>query len=168
MEKRRRARINQSLAILKALILESTKSYNAKNGDGPAKHTKLEKADILELTVRHFQRHRNLDDPSKSYNLVLQREYSYQWLNHISDINKYKAGYTDCVKEVARYLATPELPHLSNVAALTDPGSKARLLKHLDQCIAEIDIEICPRAALQHADSPSSSTELNSNNSKKP
>lgn len=68
MEKRRRARINQSLAILKALILESTKSYNAKNGDGPAKHTKLEKADILELTVRHFQRHRILDDPSKEYN----------------------------------------------------------------------------------------------------
>lgn len=85
----------------------------------------------------------------------------------IQDINKYKAGYTDCVKEVARYLATPELPHLSNVAALTDPGSKARLLKHLDQCIAEIDIEICPRASLQHADSPSSSTELNSHNNKK-
>lgn len=85
----------------------------------------------------------------------------------MQDINKYKAGYTDCVKEVARYLATPELPHLSNVAALTDPGSKARLLKHLDQCIAEIDIEICPRASLQHADSPSSSTELNSNNNKK-
>jgi len=65
MEKRRRARINQSLAILKALILESTKSQNAKNGEGQAKHTKLEKADILELTVRHFQRHRNLDDPSE-------------------------------------------------------------------------------------------------------
>jgi len=65
MEKRRRARINQSLAILKALILESTKTQNAKNGEGQAKHTKLEKADILELTVRHFQRHRNLDDPSK-------------------------------------------------------------------------------------------------------
>lgn len=65
MEKRRRARINQSLAILKALILESTKHQNAKNGDGQAKHTKLEKADILELTVRHFQRHRNLDDPGR-------------------------------------------------------------------------------------------------------
>lgn len=65
MEKRRRARINQSLAILKALILESTKNHNAKTGDGQTKHTKLEKADILELTVRHFQRHRNLDDSCK-------------------------------------------------------------------------------------------------------
>lgn len=71
MEKRRRARINQSLAILKALILESSKSSAAPNGKsgsataapdgGQAKHTKLEKADILELTVRHFQRHRHLD-----------------------------------------------------------------------------------------------------------
>ncbi|KAH8395713.1 hypothetical protein KR222_010263 [Zaprionus bogoriensis] len=123
MEKRRRARINQSLAILKALILESTKHQNAKNGDGQAKHTKLEKADILELTVRHFQRHRNLDDPT---------------------VNKYRAGYTDCAREVARYLATPEPPPMGNMPTLAEPGSKARLLRHLDQCIAEIDVEICP------------------------
>lgn len=62
MEKRRRARINQSLAILKALILESTKANN-KTGDAhQPKHTKLEKADILELTVRHFQKHRHIDN----------------------------------------------------------------------------------------------------------
>lgn len=54
MEKRRRARINQSLAALKALILDTAKAENTK-------HSKLEKADILELTVRHFQRHRSLD-----------------------------------------------------------------------------------------------------------
>lgn len=68
MEKRRRARINQSLAILKALILESTKNSTngmSKSGDGSTKHTKLEKADILELTVRHFQKHRNLDNPGE-------------------------------------------------------------------------------------------------------
>ncbi|XP_055709963.1 uncharacterized protein LOC129805810 [Phlebotomus papatasi] len=122
MEKRRRARINQSLAILKALILESTKN-NSKNSEGQPKHTKLEKADILELTVRHFQRHRNLDNPA---------------------IDKYRSGYTDCAREVARYLATPEPPPLPSVPTLTDAGSKARLLRHLDQCIAEIDTEICP------------------------
>ncbi|XP_030377693.1 uncharacterized protein LOC115626454 [Scaptodrosophila lebanonensis] len=139
MEKRRRARINQSLAILKALILESTKHQNAKNGDGQAtKHTKLEKADILELTVRHFQRHRNLDDPS---------------------VNKYRAGYTDCAREVARYLATPEppAPMGGSMPSLAEPGSKARLLRHLDQCIAEIDVEICPHSTSNFADSPSSS-----------
>lgn len=63
MEKRRRARINQSLAILKALILESTKANSNKTGDvQQPKHTKLEKADILELTVRHFQKHRHIDN----------------------------------------------------------------------------------------------------------
>lgn len=44
MEKRRRARINQSLAVLKALIVEST-SKNSKSADGQKqKHSKLEKA----------------------------------------------------------------------------------------------------------------------------
>lgn len=124
MEKRRRARINQSLAILKALILEST--VKTKSGDGQTKHSKLEKADILELTVRHFQRHRNLDNPA---------------------IDKYRAGYTDCAREVARYLATPEPPPLPSVPTLTDAGSKARLLRHLDNCIAEIDTEICPKVS---------------------
>lgn len=66
MEKRRRARINQSLAILKALILESAKNNNNKSTEGQPKHTKLEKADILELTVRHFQKHRHLDNPGKN------------------------------------------------------------------------------------------------------
>ncbi|XP_017000073.2 protein hairy [Drosophila takahashii] len=146
MEKRRRARINQSLAILKALILESTKSQNAKNGEGQAKHTKLEKADILELTVRHFQRHRNLDDPT---------------------VNKYRAGYTDCAREVARYLATPEPPPLGTMPTLAEPGSKARLLRHLDQCIAEIDVEICPHSTATFAESPSSSSCFDLNHAKK-
>ncbi|EDV54711.1 protein hairy [Drosophila erecta] len=146
MEKRRRARINQSLAILKALILESTKSQNAKNGEGQAKHTKLEKADILELTVRHFQRHRNLDDPT---------------------VNKYRAGYTDCAREVARYLATPEPPPMGTMPTLAEPGSKARLLRHLDQCIAEIDVEICPHSTAPFAESPSSSSCFDLNQAKK-
>lgn len=69
MEKRRRARINQSLAILKALILESTKANSTnKTGDvHQPKHTKLEKADILELTVRHFQKHRHIDNEGTIY-----------------------------------------------------------------------------------------------------
>lgn len=79
MEKRRRARINQSLAILKALILESAKNTN-KSTEGQPKHTKLEKADILELTVRHFQKHRHLDDPGKYVYLHTCLYYSYYTL----------------------------------------------------------------------------------------
>ncbi|XP_011312632.1 uncharacterized protein [Fopius arisanus] len=71
MEKRRRARINQSLAALKALILDSARLENTK-------HSKLEKADILELTVRHLQRQRSLTQPG---------------------LSRYKAGYHDCSRE---------------------------------------------------------------------
>jgi hypothetical protein len=77
--------------------------------------------DILEITVREFQRHRNLDSP---------------------EMNKYRAGYSDCAREVARYLATPEPLPSATVPSLNDPGSKSRLLRHLDACLLEIDSEI--------------------------
>ncbi|GJQ84133.1 hypothetical protein Trydic_g12105 [Trypoxylus dichotomus] len=117
MEKRRRARINQSLAALKALILDSAKQDNTK-------HSKLEKADILELTVRHFQRHRSLETPG---------------------IHQYRAGYSDCVKEVQRYLDTPD----AHTMTVIDTGVKQRLLRHLDNCVAEVDTDIRPQIPIQ-------------------
>lgn len=59
--------------------------------------------------------------------------------------DKYRAGYADCAREVARYLSTPEPPPLPSVPSISDNGCKTRLLRHLDQCIAEIETEICPR-----------------------
>nr|CAH7723286.1 unnamed protein product [Callosobruchus chinensis] len=110
MEKRRRARINQSLAALKTLILDSAKADNTK-------HSKLEKADILELTVRHFQRHRSLD---------------------VKGVNQYKAGYADCVREVQRYLDTPD----AQTMTVLDVGVRQRLLRHLENCVAEVDVDL--------------------------
>lgn len=85
------------------------------------KYLFLSSTDILEITVREFQRHRNLECP---------------------EIDKYRAGYSDCAREVARYLATPEPLPSATVPSLNDPGSKARLLRHLDACLLEIDSEI--------------------------
>ncbi|KAL3281654.1 hypothetical protein HHI36_004860 [Cryptolaemus montrouzieri] len=110
MEKRRRARINQSLAALKTLILDSAKAENTK-------HSKLEKADILELTVRHFQRHRSLDEKG---------------------VNQYKAGYSDCVREVQRYLETPDVQTMT----IIDSGVQQRLLRHLEGCVTEVDMDL--------------------------
>lgn len=62
--------------------------------------------------------------------------------------DKYRAGYTDCAREVAKYLSTPEPPPLPSVPSINDPGCKTRLLRHLDQCILEIDTEICPATNL--------------------
>lgn len=136
MEKRRRARINQSLAALKTLILDSAKADNTK-------HSKLEKADILELTVRHFQRHRSLD---------------------VKGVNQYKAGYSDCVREVQRYLETPD----AQTMTVIDSGIRQRMLRHLDNCVAEVDVDIRqanvippPEERLQPPDS--SMEEVNNN-----
>lgn len=56
MEKKRRARINDSLETLKQILLDSKttlkESTDKKNGQRTAK---LEKADILEMTVRYLQ-----------------------------------------------------------------------------------------------------------------
>ncbi|KAL1484026.1 hypothetical protein MTO96_032810 [Rhipicephalus appendiculatus] len=51
MEKRRRARINHSLAQLKSLLLDGSSKKESQN----PRNAKLEKADILEMTVRHLQ-----------------------------------------------------------------------------------------------------------------
>lgn len=45
---------------------------------------------------------------------------------------------------MARYLSTPEPPPLPTSPCLSDAASKARLLRHLDNCVAEIDRDICP------------------------
>ncbi|ENN71974.1 transcription factor HES-4-B [Dendroctonus ponderosae] len=143
MEKRRRARINQSLAALKTLILDSAKADNTK-------HSKLEKADILELTVRHFQRHRSLD---------------------VKGINQYKAGYADCVREVQRYLETPD----AQTMTVIESGVRQRLLRHLDNCVSEVDVDLKQAITLappveerlQHPDS-STLEEVNNNTNSQP
>lgn len=137
MEKRRRARINQSLAALKTLILDTAKADNTK-------HSKLEKADILELTVRHFQRHRSLD---------------------VKGVSQYKSGYADCVREVQRYLETPD----AQTMTVMDSGVRQRLLRHLENCVAEVDVDIrqagSPHVVEERLQPPDSSTleEVNNN-----
>ncbi|XP_054733043.1 protein hairy isoform X1 [Anastrepha obliqua] len=109
MEKRRRARINNCLNELKTLILDATKK-------DPARHSKLEKADILEKTVKHLQE--------------LQRQQAaMQQAADPKVINKFKAGFADCANEVSRF------PGL-------DPAVKRRLLQHLSNCINGVKSEL--------------------------
>lgn len=56
MEKKRRARINDSLETLKQILLESkTTLQGSTQRKGGPRTAKLEKADILEMTVRYLQ-----------------------------------------------------------------------------------------------------------------
>ncbi|XP_022910726.1 protein hairy-like [Onthophagus taurus] len=99
MEKRRRARINNCLNELKGLILEATKR-------DPARHSKLEKADILEMTVRYLQ-----DNKSK------EQSISPDTLS----AGHFKAGFTVCANAVSKF------PGL-------EPSAKRTLLHHISNC----------------------------------
>ncbi|XP_072537147.1 transcription factor HES-2.1 [Salminus brasiliensis] len=76
MEKRRRARINDSLNKLKALIVPLV-------GKDTSRYSKLEKADVLEMTVRFLR-----DLPSSS--------------SPVKD--SYKEGYKACLQRVSALL----------------------------------------------------------------
>lgn len=69
--------------------------------------------------MRHFQRHRSLD---------------------VKGVNQYKAGYSDCVREVQRYLETPDVQTMT----IIDPGIRQRLLRHLESCVTEVDMDLRP------------------------
>ncbi|KAI1301786.1 Transcription factor HES-1 [Halotydeus destructor] len=109
MEKRRRARINNSLNELKSLILD------ALNKD-PSRHSKLEKADILEMTVRHLQ---NLQ----------RQQMAMEMARDPSVLNKFRAGFTECASEVSRYV---------NKIDGVDGRTKQRLISHLHGCVTSI------------------------------
>ncbi|KAL3244845.1 hypothetical protein MRX96_018435 [Rhipicephalus microplus] len=109
MEKRRRARINHSLTELKNLILDALKKDNAR-------HSKLEKADILEMTVKHLQQ--------------LQRQQAARSIvsdNSVAD--KFRAGYRECAAEVGRYLG-----RLDGV----DGAVRQRVMGHLASRVSEL------------------------------
>ncbi|XP_034950972.1 protein deadpan-like [Chelonus insularis] len=106
MEKRRRARINQCLEELKSLILEAMKK-------DPSRHSKLEKADILEMTVKHLQ-------------TVQRQQLSTAVATDPAVLTKFRTGFSECANEVSRYVN-----HLENV----DSSVKQRLVSHLNNCV---------------------------------
>ncbi|GLD51220.1 transcription factor HES-1-B-like protein [Lates japonicus] len=110
MEKRRRARINESLGHLKTLILDALKKDSSR-------HSKLEKADILEMTVKHLRN--------------LQRLQMTAAVNtDPSVLGKYRAGFSECVGEVTRFLSTCEG---------VNTEVRTRLLSHLAACVTQIN-----------------------------
>ncbi|XP_073513059.1 transcription factor HES-4 [Phyllobates terribilis] len=109
MEKRRRARINESLGQLKTLILDALKKDSSR-------HSKLEKADILEMTVKHL---RNLQRVQMTAALTADP----------SVLGKYRAGFNECMNEVTRFLSTCEG---------VNTEVRTRLLGHLSSCLGQI------------------------------
>ncbi|EDW00791.1 protein deadpan [Drosophila grimshawi] len=110
MEKRRRARINHCLNELKSLILEAMKK-------DPARHTKLEKADILEMTVKHLQ-----SVQRQQLNMAIQTDPGV--------VHKFKTGFVECAEEVNRYVS-----QMDGI----EPGVRQRLSAHLNNCANSLE-----------------------------
>lgn len=111
LERKRRARINRCLDELKDLMVTALQA----EGENVAK---LEKADILELTVRHLHNLRS------AQRLTLTPENSYS--------DRFRAGYTHCANEVSTFLSTP-------VASAVHPAAGAQLMRHLGGCLRKIE-----------------------------
>ena len=84
LERKRRARINSYLDELKDLMV------CALQAEGES-ITKLEKADVLELTLKHLQK--------------LKRQQLLK-SNPAIDMDRYRAGYTACASEVGRFMSS--------------------------------------------------------------
>merc|ERR1711962_1916040 len=105
LERKRRARINGCLDELKDLMVFALQT----EGESISK---LEKADVLELTVRHLRK--------------LKRQQMLA-LNPGLDLDRFHAGYTACATEVNRCL--------SNVPDV-DVSVNGRLMSHLGHRLA--------------------------------
>ena len=84
IERKRRARINSCLDELKDLMVFALQT----EGESISK---LEKADVLELTVNHLRK--------------LKRQQMLS-LNPALDVDRFHAGYSACAAEVGRVLAS--------------------------------------------------------------
>ncbi|XP_076332126.1 uncharacterized protein LOC143237121 [Tachypleus tridentatus] len=110
LERQRRARINRYLAELKTLVLDTGKTRSEE------KHQcKLEKADILELTVQHLHRVQN-QDTAKCFEEVER-----------STKNKFQSGYAECVKDVTSFVSSLEGVSFDLMSRITD---------HMNKCLS--------------------------------
>lgn len=85
----------------------------------PARHSKLEKADILEMTVKYLQNH----------HINLQRQQAaMSQASEATVASKFKAGFSECANEVGRFPGV-------------EPQVKRRLLQHLSSCLNGVKSE---------------------------
>nr|NP_001071684.1 transcription factor protein [Ciona intestinalis]BAE06387.1 transcription factor protein [Ciona intestinalis] len=117
MEKRRRERINKSLNELKSILLHALRK------DQSTCHSKLEKADILEMTVRYLR------------GIQRQRMNAAITLDP-SVVSKYRNGYVECKNEVSHFL--------ENSSENVHPDVKSRLINHLGNTLPHQPVHQLP------------------------
>ncbi|KAL5233613.1 hypothetical protein ACI65C_001023 [Semiaphis heraclei] len=112
MEKKRRARINQSLDELKRIVVDAEKF----GGQDLSRVNKLEKADILEMTVRYLKRNSTASatPPPPPGPEV------------------YAAGYRRCIGQVQELLAEQWTDERRQI-------SGQRMIEHLESCARRLN-----------------------------
>lgn len=83
----------------------------------PARHTKLEKADILEMAVKHLQN-------------VQRQQLALAMATDSSVLRKFKTGFNECATEIDRYM---------NQIDGVDSAMKQRVASHLHKCISGME-----------------------------
>ncbi|OWF56769.1 protein hairy-like [Mizuhopecten yessoensis] len=119
MEKKRRARINSCLSQLKTLVLEAMRKDSSQ-------YSKLEKADILEMTVKHL---RNLQ----------RQQMSTALASDPNVVSKYRAGFKECAGEVVKYL---------NTSQSVNDDMRSRIMNHLSGVAPSVNAH--PQSQQQH------------------
>lgn len=110
LERRRRARINGCLNELRNFILEATKQDSVQA-------SKLEKADILEMTVQYLR-------------LLLRQQCTMSSRANVTDVSRFRAGFTECANEISMFVSN---------SATVNPAIRSRLLTHLSKCLNQLD-----------------------------
>ncbi|WAR14610.1 HES4-like protein [Mya arenaria] len=85
IERKRRERINNCLTQLKSILLDNIKQ------NGGTQVSKLDKADILEMTVSHLRQ-------------IHHQQLSAAMAASTAVVHKYREGYTECAAEAVRYM----------------------------------------------------------------
>lgn len=133
LERKRRARINRCLDELKDLMVTALQS----EGENVSK---LEKADILELTVRHLHKLRRQERLAA---------------NPVIDADRFRAGFTHAANEVSRCLAqTPGVDIQLGTSLMTHLGHR---LNEMDK-VQPLSIHCGQQSSYTPPSSPSASS----------
>merc|ERR1712064_76678 len=133
IERKRRARINNCLDELKDLMMFALQTE-------VQSISKLEKADVLELTVKHLRK--------------LKRQQMLA-VNPGLELDRYRAGYTTCSTEVSRCLASTGVDISVGSRLMSHLGNKLNTIETARQEPLRLNLPD-PRQA-PHSSLPSSS-----------
>ncbi|CAG0880859.1 unnamed protein product [Cyprideis torosa] len=120
LERKRRARINRCLDELKELMVGASQTPDT----SPDNVSKLEKADVLELTVTHLRRLKDMDQ-LKGSDETSGASGSSSTL--AEEAQRFKEGFRKCAAEVSQFLQTEREAQANHHVSI-------RLLSHLQDC----------------------------------